>query len=644
MKLSIVIVNYNVAYFLEQCLHSVYASKLAFDHEVFVVDNNSIDGSIAMVKEKFPKVNLIENKENLGFSKANNQAINISKGEYVLLLNPDTLLESDTLSLVVDFMDSHKDAGGLGVKMLDGKGNFLPESKRGFPTPKAAFFKIFGFSKIFPKSKTFSAYHLGHLNRDQVNEIEVLSGAFMLLRKEALDKVGLLDEDFFMYGEDIDLSYRILKGGYKNYYFPKTRIIHYKGESTKKDSINYVFVFYNAMIIFAKKHLPVKNARTFSFLINTAIVFKATLSIVGNFFKKLALALMDFLAVYAGLWFFAKYWGVYFAGQGESYPKLFLYIIIPIFIIINLLSIYYNGGYEKPIKPFKILKGHLIGILIVFVIYAFLPENYRFSRALILFGALFIPIIILLWRFIANIIGFKEFSFGNAVSKRILLVGDKDEAKRVKGVLDKTKLNIENVIELSLPDVDFNKIDDVVKINKINEVIFCAKDISSAKIIELMTRLQQHAVDFKIAPPESMFIIGSNSISTAGDIYIQDINSINKAENRRYKRLFDAVISALLILIFPFVFFLFKSPFNYLKNLALVFLNLRSVVGFDELSSEDVYNLPSLKKGILYPTDAVKINNSSDLNIKRLNMVYARDYSIATDFNILFRGFRHLDR
>ena len=254
--------------------------------EVFVVDNNSIDGSVDMVARKFPEYNLIANKDNRGFSKANNQAMLLSDSEYVLLLNPDTVVEEDTFSKVINFMDAHPDAGGLGVRMLDGKGKFLPESKRGLPTPKVAFYKIFGLSKVFPRSKKFGQYHAGHLSEFETNEIEILSGAFMLMRAEALDKVGLLDEAFFMYGEDIDLSYRIIKGGYKNYYFPETRIIHYKGESTKKSSVNYVFVFYRAMIIFAEKHFSQKNARLFSFLINAAIYFRAFLALASRFIKQ----------------------------------------------------------------------------------------------------------------------------------------------------------------------------------------------------------------------------------------------------------------------------------------------------------------------------------------------------------------------
>jgi GT2 family glycosyltransferase len=238
MKLSVIIVNYNVKYFLEQCLFSVKKALEGIESEIFVVDNNSVDGSCQMIKEKFVDIKLIENDENEGFSYANNQAIRMATGEYILLLNPDTVVEERTFAKCIKFMEGHPEAGGLGVKMIDGKGNFLPESKRALPTPLVAFFKIFGISKLFPGSKLFNKYHLGYLDPGKTHEIDVLPGAFMFLTKDALDKIGLLDEDFFMYGEDIDLSYRLLLGGFKNYYFPETTIIHYKGESTKKGSLN----------------------------------------------------------------------------------------------------------------------------------------------------------------------------------------------------------------------------------------------------------------------------------------------------------------------------------------------------------------------------------------------------------------------
>jgi GT2 family glycosyltransferase len=211
MQLSVVIVNYNVKYFLEQVLHSAYKAMQGIGGEVFVVDNNSADGSCEMVKRKFPQAILIENKKNTGFSYANNQAIKQAKGQYVLLLNPDTVVEEDCFSKCISFMESHPDAGALGVKMIDGKGHFLPESKRGLPTPEIAFYKMFGLATLFPKAKPFGGYHLGYLDNDEVHQVDVLAGAFMFIRKSVLDEIGLLDEDYFMYGEDIDLSYRITK-------------------------------------------------------------------------------------------------------------------------------------------------------------------------------------------------------------------------------------------------------------------------------------------------------------------------------------------------------------------------------------------------------------------------------------------------
>ena len=212
MKLSVIIVNYNVSAFLEQALASAVKAMRGIEGEIYVVDNHSVDNSVAMVKAKFPQVNLIENQDNVGFARANNQAIRISTGEYVLLLNPDTLVEEDTFEKCIRFMDETPDCGGLGVKMVDGQGRFLPESKRGIPYPSSSFYKLFGLSKLFPKSKKFGAYHATYIGEDETHEVEVLAGAYMMMRRSVLDEVGLLDEDYFMYGEDIDLSYRILKG------------------------------------------------------------------------------------------------------------------------------------------------------------------------------------------------------------------------------------------------------------------------------------------------------------------------------------------------------------------------------------------------------------------------------------------------
>ena len=282
MRLSIIIVNYNVKYFLEQCLDSVLLAVKDMEAEIFVVDNYSSDGSQEYIKSRFPDIIFIENQENVGFSKANNQAIAKAKGDYILLLNPDTVIGENTLTKICIFMDEHHKAGAVGVKMLDGYGQFLPESKRGFPSPWNSFCKISGLSKLFPNSKRFGKYHLKYLDNNFVHRVDILAGAFMMLRKKAIEKSGYLDERFFMYGEDIDLSYRITRCGYKNYYYPEP-IIHYKGESTKKD-IKYVKNFYEAMLIFFNKHYPHSNF-FFILLIRMAIFFCGVISAIQKKIK-----------------------------------------------------------------------------------------------------------------------------------------------------------------------------------------------------------------------------------------------------------------------------------------------------------------------------------------------------------------------
>ncbi len=442
MKLSIIIVNYNVQHFLEQCLHSVHKAVKNVSSEIIVVDNNSVDGSIAMLKKKFPEVTLIENKKNTGFSFANNQAIKISKGEYILLLNPDTVVEEDTFEKIILFMDAHPDGGGLGVKMLDGKGNFLPESKRGLPTPAVAFYKIFGFSRIFPKSKIAGKYHLGFLDKDKTHEVEVLSGAFMLLRKSVLDKVGLLDETFFMYGEDIDLSYRIILAGYKNYYFPETRIIHYKGESTKKSSVNYVFVFYKAMIIFAQKHFSKNKAQLFSFFINVAVYLRAGTAISFRYIKSIALPVFDFSLIMMGLLLIKDYYekNIKFI-TGGSYSDSLISIAFPSYVIVWMFTVYLSGGYDKPIRMFRILRGVLVGTAIILIGYALLPEAYRFSRALILFGMSWVLLSYLSSRLVFHFIGLKSFNLNANKSKRIAIIGKREEFERVSGLLKQTNIH-----------------------------------------------------------------------------------------------------------------------------------------------------------------------------------------------------------
>lgn len=284
MKLSIIIVNYNVKYYLEQCLLSVERAIEDIDAEVIVVDNHSKDGSVEYIEQRFPWVTCISSLHNLGFARANNLAIKQSNSEYVLLLNPDTFISENIIADALNFMDNHKNAGGLGVTMLTTSGSRAKESRRGFPSPMVSFYKMMGLCDRFPNHPKFGHYYMSNMPWDKSGKMEVISGAFCLLRRAALDKVGLLDEAFFMYGEDIDLSYRILKGGFENWFFPST-ILHYKGESTQRSSFRYVHVFYAAMLIFFRKHYSGMSF-LLSIPIKAAIYLKATTSLLQMLYRK----------------------------------------------------------------------------------------------------------------------------------------------------------------------------------------------------------------------------------------------------------------------------------------------------------------------------------------------------------------------
>lgn len=286
MDLSIIIVNYNVKYFLEQCLSSVEKAIAPFHAEVFVVDNASSDDSISYLSPLFPWVKFIINAENEGFSKANNQALKEAMGKYILFLNPDTVLPQDSLIKCITFIEQHPDAGALGVRMINGEGIYLKESKRGFPSPLTSFFKLSGFTTVFPKSKFFAKYYLGHLNEKESNEVDVLSGAFFFSKREVLGKTGGFDERYFMYAEDIDLSYRIQQAGYKNYYFAGTTILHYKGESTNHNSLQYTKQFYKAMSQFAQKHYSGKSSAVYIIVIQIGIFIRGSFAAIRNLFRK----------------------------------------------------------------------------------------------------------------------------------------------------------------------------------------------------------------------------------------------------------------------------------------------------------------------------------------------------------------------
>lgn len=637
-----------MCHFLEQALISVSKASTHLDIEVFVVDNNSADGSVEMVKTKFPSVKLIVNELNVGFSKANNQAIAEATGEYILLLNPDTVIEVDTLDKCVAFLDAHPQGGGLGVKMIDGKGDFLAESKRGFPTPWVAFYKIFGLAKLFPKSKKFGHYHLGYLDENKTHEVEVLSGAFMVLRKSVLDKIGVLDEDYFMYGEDIDLSYRIIKNGYKNYYFSDTRIIHYKGESTKKTSANYVLIFYKAMIIFAQKHFTSNNTGAFKILIHLAIYFRALIALSNRIIDK-ALPIMLDAALILGSLIGLFYFKIDTLSLTDSSIEIVYKQIIPLFTCTWILSLLFNGAYKSNVSASRLIRSFFFGTLIIASLSYFIDE-YRYSKNFLIEGSLLSMSMVFLFRGIIQWIKNGRFELGENKNKKIVIVGSYTECDRIDSLLQESnyKLNILGFIttgnntDVKGKYLGFTKqLQNIVRLYKVDEIIFCSKDLSANSIIEWMTQIDNTLVDFKIVPEESNIIIGSNSKNKRGDFYTLNINlNIIEEKNIKDKRILDVTASILFLALYPIIIWLIDNPKNFFRNIMQVLKGRKSWVGF---TNTEQINLPKIKTGIINPTyyleKSAKIHAS---NIQELNLAYARDYNLYMDISLIAKSFKYL--
>lgn len=647
MKLSVIIVNYNVKYFLEQALLSVQRASEGLTVETWVVDNNSADDSVAMVRERFSTVKLIENKQNVGFSKANNQAIAQSTGEYVLLLNPDTVVSEDTFQKCIAFMDAHTEGGGLGVKTIDGSGAFLPESKRGFPSPWVAFCKSFGLSALFPKSPIFNGYYLGHLSQDETHECEVLVGSFMLLRRSVLDEIGWLDEAFFMYGEDIDLSYRIVNQGFKNYYFADTTIIHYKGESTKKGSLNYVRVFYGAMIIFAKKHFQGQKATLFIALMQAAVWFRAGLTLLSSAFKKINLPIIDAVLIFIGLYFLKDFWSNYYFKDQDYIKPVFLYFNIPIYIIIWLSSIYFSGGYDKPASMRRILRGVVVGTVMLSAVYGFLDMSLRSSRMLIILGAVWTALSIISSRFIIHFIKNKNLRLGTEGVKNLIIVGSVTETERAKMLLAQAQV-VKNIIGIVCPlETDdyqmylgsLKDLNKIIEIYSIEEIIFCSQDVDNQVIIAWMERLGT-SIDYKILPEKSNTIIGSSSKNTSGELYsIETQFKIASTFNRRNKRVLDIILCFILLVLSPVFLIVIKNFSLILKNWIPVLIGNKTWIGYAPTPQYNVPQLPILKTSVFSPKDALHFKDINDKTIERLNFLYAKDYDVWKDWGIFWKIF-----
>lgn len=633
MKLAVLIVNYNVKYFLKQCLASVFGSEkelsdgTTLELDVWVVDNDSVDGSVEMVRNEFPEVHLIANHENVGFAKANNQALAQTSGsDFCLLLNPDTVVENDTFVKCVDFMRLHPDTGGLTVKMVDGDGNYLKESKRGFPSPEASFYKISGLINLFPHSKRIAAYYMGHLPENEVNEIEIMPGAFLMVSREAYNKIGGLDESYFMYGEDIDYSWRIRLAGFKNYYFPLTHIIHYKGESTKRGSMNYVYTFYNAMSIFVKRYFSGSNARLFNALLRMAIWLRALAAWGKRLAGRLAVPLLDFGVAYGGFVALKHLWASQWANNIDYYPSEYTLVVIPLYVLILMCSSWLGGGYDKPVKPWRIVRGMGLGLLLLLSFYSLLDEGQRYSRMLLLAGSLWTLASTLLIRVALSAMRFKGYALRARRRGTALVVGNEEECQRVKRLYTTMGIPADNIIAQRPQEA--RHLEDLIRIEKVEEVVFCGADIELKEIISLMATLRTTGVDYKIAPAHGDYVIGSNSILSRESLFLDDLDTISTDACRRNKRLFDFFSALLLLLLSPILFWFQKKKSSYFSHCLQVLSGRCSWVGYRG------------RKGIFSPADLAP--QASAETQERLLLRYMRRYKTTTDAAILLKNWNKI--
>jgi len=651
MDISVIIVNYNVKELLEQCINSIFLSSSNLKTEIIIVDNNSYDGSVQYLKEKFPGnpgIKIIESPVNMGFAKANNLGAKEAKGDFLLILNPDTVLQEDTLDKSLAFYRSGDSIGALTCKLILPNGELDLACRRSFPTPSVAVYRILGLSKIFPKSRIFGKYNLTYLDENKTYEVDAVVGAFMLIRKDIFEQVKGFDEDYFMYGEDLDLCYRIKKAGYKIYYYPETSIIHYKGESTKKSSISYVNNFYGAMQIFVKKNLKT-NFWLMNILIKLSIVYRLLISYLKRFFTSYYPLLLDAAAIVGGMLIAIRQ-------RFEFFPFEAYTFVIFIYSFIWIVTLIVSGSYNTKsrfslIKPFN-------GILIGFFVnssFTYFFNEFAFSRVVVLRTAFNALLLLIAWRVIAKVINYAKSKGIFRVSKTLIIGRNKE----TDTFISKLKTRVDSEYEFTGYVAysqdhqsgfigNLNNLQDIINAEKIKNIIFAKGVLSNRQILDLMWDLRKLNVNFKILSGESDIILGKSAIDKIDDIYLMQIEyNINKKFNIFVKRIFDISFGILcLFTIYPFGLLMRKfinensrleKFLNKIKLIPAVITGRYSFVGratWDESSYAQQF---LGKRGL---TGLVQINFYKNLGqdeVEYFNYYYAKNQSLALDMEILLK-------
>lgn len=636
VDVSIIIVNYNVKDRVDACIDSIYKSNTTnLNIEIFFVDNNSIDGSYEHIKNKYPQVKCIKNDRNLGFSKANNIALKEAKGEYILILNPDTILEENTFVKLIQFIKTHDRVGAVSSKLILGNGRLDTACKRSFPTLTVALPRMLGLSKLFPRSKIFGKYNLLYLDENQTHEVDSICGAFMFIPKYVLDEVGFFDEDYFMYGEDIDLCYRIKKAGYKNYYFPEVTTIHLKGSSTKKTNLSYVNTFFGAMAIFVKKHLSSKSNFLY-YLIRFGIFSRSLLSYLKRVLRFIRYPLLD-----ATLLFFSFIIAIQY--RFHIFPNEKYLFIISVYIAIWLINLFLFGSYFTKnrhylLKPFNALvSGFFINASITYFF-----KEYAFSREVVVTASLLSIVFLIGYRAFAA--AYRFFSDKNIMLSRtnILVIGNKKLDQNIEEKLQ-AKYNISYYNDLSTKK-DLSDIEDIVNLNNISEIVFTGEDYANKDILSLMWRMREKNISFKFVASGIDLILSklNSSVDSVGLVELE--YNINNKLNIFKKRLFDIIISFVLLLtVYPFILLYWKikkrEPGKYNSKLLLlpqVFIGKMSLVGmpiwFDAKGNEYLG-----KKGL---TGVIQVNyrpNMTEDEMMDFCVFYAKNQSLLLDIELLLK-------
>ncbi|MGE5812065.1 MAG: glycosyltransferase [Ignavibacteria bacterium] len=648
MDLSIIIVNYNVKEFIQNLLHSIFKAGCNLKYEIIIIDNASDDGSADFIKEKFPNINLISNKKNLGFGKANNIGLAAAKGKYILLINPDTLIREDTLEKMISFFESSPDAGLAGCKILNPDGSLQLACRRSFPGPWTSFCKVTGLSSLFPHSRLFARYNLTYLDENRTYEVDAISGSFMMMKKEVYEKIGGFDEQFFMYGEDLDLCYRIQKAGWKVYYTPDTQIIHYKGESTRRSSLDETKIFYDAMNLFVKKHLS--SSILVETILKTAIGFRKFFAFMAR--KRLIFisVIMDFFVFNASMFLAEQVYKVFSTWSGFPIKSLLLVYTIP--ALMHILTAGLAGSYKK--DSISVLKNFGAIILGFFVISSltYFFKQYAYSRAVVIITYFILLFTLTGWRVIFKLLfrfGIKE---NEPASRNTLIIGTNSAAVSIANKL-KIKKNdyhaVYGFISASHADIgkklngyeivgSLENLNKVIKERKIQEVIFSTEELSYYDIMAIVSANQTEDVEFKLIDTNLDFIVGKTSVTMLDDMPIIDItNNISRPLFKFIKAVFDYSIALIvLFFIYPFIYFIVKltgkrNDFrDFVLNVPLIFSGKTSFVGPCENSARD--NLYLGKQGL---TGFWYIENMEGGDRKKLDLYYAKNQNIWLDMEIL---------